>query len=75
MITIKKAGADGISPKPGTWNRFKVPGGHSILMCCPNGHIGSLDDHDIATDGEVSPSVQCPDESCDFHDMVRLESW
>lgn len=55
---------------PGTWRHSDVP--DNILIKCPNGHIGVLD-HDIADDGTVTPSAQCP--SCEWHEMVRLEDW
>lgn len=61
--------------KPGTWNRWKVPSGHSILFCDTNGHIGSLDDHQIKADGTVDPSVWCPDPNCNFHEWIILQNW
>ena len=42
---------------------------------CSNGHIGSLRDHDISTQGEVTPSVQCPRPKCGFHETVVLVGW
>lgn len=41
------------------------------MVKCPNGHIGVLD-HDVDGQGNVTPSVQCPQEGCTFHEMVRL---
>ncbi len=71
--------------RPGTWaggRKFRVPGPlgegqRTALFCCPNGHIGTLSDHDIAADGIVSPSVVCPgrENGCAFHDWIKLEGW
>ena len=38
----------------------------SIWMVCSNGHPAILD-HEIESNGEVSPSVVCPEDGCDFH--------
>lgn len=52
-----------------------------VLFCCPFGHLGTLDDHVVLTDGTVmgppgeSGSVQCPEPGCTFHETVRLVSW
>lgn len=60
---------------PGTWKGLKTIKGRSASFTCPNGHIGTLSDHDIAEDGSVSPSVVCPYENCGFHEFIRLEGW
>ena len=44
-------------------------------MQCPDGHPGALSDHQIAADGTVTPSVVCPEETCEFHQMIRLVGW
>lgn len=41
---------------------------------CPEGHIGSLDDHQIGENGEVSPSFVCP-QDCAFHEWITLENF
>lgn len=56
----------------GTWWRSYDRG---IYFRCPNGHIGSLDKHQIYSDGDVRPSVDCPREGCDFHEHISLEDW
>jgi hypothetical protein len=62
--------------KPGTWKGGVAQGEkQTALVCCPNGHIASLTDHDIKDDGAVSPSVVCPHEGCDFHEFIKLEGW
>lgn len=53
----------------------KADGTRTALLKCSNGHIGSLSNHDIADDGRVTPSVVCPVEECEFHEMVRLIGW
>jgi hypothetical protein len=44
-------------------------------MTCPNGHGLTLRGHSIASNGDVAPSVVCPDRGCAFHAFVRLERW
>lgn len=47
----------------------------SATLWCPQGHMGSLEGHDIAPDGTVTPSVVCPEKACDWHKYVRLLGW
>lgn len=72
--------------KPGTWNVIceavpqtkgeDTPGKViSATLRCRNGHYGSLEDHEIADNGEVYPSVDCPVSGCDFHENVILDGW
>ncbi len=56
--------------------------GPTALVKCSNGHIASLTDHTIRPDGvvesqlgEVSPSLVCPNDECDWHENVRLLDW
>lgn len=59
---------------PGTWQLVKTKNEPSASFVCPDcGFFGSLLDHQIAEDGTVSPSVDCPD--CSFHEHIRLEGW
>lgn len=44
------------------------------MLRCPRGHNHKLY-HDIAADGTVWPSVDCPTPECDFHTNVKLEGW
>lgn len=46
----------------------------NVWMVCANGHPAILD-HDITTDGEVSPSVVCPENGCSFHEWVVLDAY
>lgn len=62
--------------KPGTWKGGWMQGHKpNALVCCPNGHIASLTDHEIKADGTVWPSLVCPYDGCGFHEFVRLEGW
>lgn len=46
------------------------------LISCPGcGKLASLLKHDIADDGVVDPSMNCPNDACDFHDYVTLLDW
>jgi hypothetical protein len=55
------------------WDIYKGSG--QVDFRCPNGHIGVLDDHTIADDGAVSPSVVCPRKGCAFHENIILDGW
>ncbi len=46
-----------------------------IWVSCANGHWNWLSDHDIARDGTVTPSADCPRDGCDFHDSLKLGGW
>lgn len=61
---------------PNSWWISKLSDGRrQVITKCANGHIGSLDDHTIAADGTVSPSVVCQHEGCNFHEYIKLEDW
>jgi hypothetical protein len=71
MHTIKQHAAPGVLPAD-RWHRF----GKTAVLACPGcGRTASLLDHHIADDGKVSPSVDCPNQHCDFHKFVILEGW
>ena len=74
--------------EPNTWKPLRMAdGSRKASYVCPNGHNGTLQDHEIAVDGTVSPSVVCqgypagfrskdaPAEPCTFHDHLKLEGW
>lgn len=73
MIDVPKADLT----KPGRlgWQATFHPGGWSVDLRCPSGHIGGLGGHEIAADGKVTPSVICPHEGCGWHVSVRLMGW
>lgn len=70
MVEVPKH--TGPTDEPMTWRPF----GKNAIFICPNGHDGllSTNDHQIADDGTVSPSVVCPYD-CTFHEFVRLLEW
>ncbi len=57
------------------WWQPVIAGQKPVWIKCPNGHLGTLHDHEIAADGMVEPSVECPNDNCDFHSYVRLKDW
>lgn len=59
---------------PGTWNLWTT-GKRRILFCCPKCNQTGLLNHEIADDGTVTPSVQCPETGCGFHEMIKLVGW
>ena len=62
--------------QPGTWKGTKAADGHqTALLCCPCGHIASLSSHTIRSNGNVFPSVVCPEPGCGFHEAVYLDGW
>ena len=45
------------------------------ISCHKCGYIGLLN-HEIANDGRVTPSLKCPDKTCDLHlGPVTLAGW
>lgn len=58
-----------ISIPSSSWRTWR----HLVYVTCPGCGIEGRLDHDVAADGKVTPSLDCP--SCDFHDMARLEGW
>jgi hypothetical protein len=62
---------DGTAPAKAHW----WPWHGTAMLSCPNGHIASLRDHEIAVDGTVTPSVVCPWDGCNFHQSLRLLEW
>ena len=76
-VAIRRFAAVSADPPPMHWapchpstvRRFKAS------MTCPNGHGLTLRGHSIASNGDVSPSVVCPELGCAFHEFVRLKRW
>ena len=66
--------------EPLTWMPFtddEKPGALNAGITCGNGHHVSLHptEHEIADDGTVTPSLDCPVEGCSWHESVKLEGW
>lgn len=65
--------------QPLEYHPVKLDGKWTARMRCGNVHqddIGLLSLHTIATDGTVTPSVECAYDECDFHpNHVRLVGW
>lgn len=60
----------------GSWNYLlnKEEGIQSAsFVCLECGTFGVLEEHEIAADGTVSPSVVCP--NCSFHQHIKLDGW
>ncbi len=45
------------------------------VVTCGNGHIAGIPDHKIDAHGTISPSLQCPEDGCDWHVSARLDGW
>lgn len=70
----------GVHNRNGAWTSWRLnpegpePKRQLVLVSCPTcGQVAQLQ-HEIALDGLVSPSVQCP-ARCGFHENVRLKDW
>jgi len=47
--------------------------GSEVVVTCPGCNLKAYLDHDVAADGTVTPSLDCPE--CSFHEHVKLEGW
>ncbi len=78
-IGVIRIGYMHLMTEPMTWDRSNVAkkndGSQIVLIKCKCGWIGSLVDHDVDDEGQVSPSVICSNEDCDFHEYVILDGW
>lgn len=62
--------------EPLTWRGLQMIGGRrSASVCCANGHSCTLTAHEIASNGDVSPSLVCPIKDCTWHVHVHLAGW
>lgn len=60
----------------GTWRPVQYDGKWTARAWCPRCGISAvLDDHEIAADGSVTPSLVCPGFACDFHAFAELVGW
>lgn len=56
-------------------DHWEIRDGFSVYVTCPGCDRSMPLDHDVADDGTVRPSLDCPVPGCDFHEHVRLERW
>lgn len=54
--------------------QWRLWGGNIMARCPECGEIYLLD-HEVASDGTVTPSLECPTEGCSFHEMIKLDGW
>lgn len=62
----------------GVWRLSKLPEGRkSARVSCPScGRPAAIHEHEIASDGLITPSLDCPYADCSFHESdVRLLNW
>ncbi len=60
----------------GGWHHVILNGNPVVVAYCPKCFKeGYLDEHEIDCDGQVTPSMVCGREGCDFHDMVTLGNY
>lgn len=58
------------------WEPVRLDDKQQVRLVCPNGHAGFLSDHNIDGQGRVTPSVECPDDRCTFHESgITLEGY
>jgi hypothetical protein len=75
LLVIPRRNLSGTEGYP-CWAPCAEPDGHCDLWC-GRGHVSLLakDQHTVAADGTVSPSLVCPRKGCDWHVFGRLEGW
>ena len=73
---LKFARANGLFPQRQEWSPRKDESSKlSAVIGCPFcGSVGHLD-HEISLTGIVTPSIDCPDNDCTFHDWGFLVGW
>jgi len=76
MILIKQSPKD--DPSMNIKGRYRVITNgsfYSATVSCPScGHHNALINHEIATDGVVSPDFECSF-YCNYKDKIKLEDW
>ena len=59
----------------GGWHHVIRDGKPIVTIYCPAcGFEGDLD-HEISAQGHVMPSVVCPRDGCEFHNVIRLDNY
>jgi hypothetical protein len=50
--------------------------GWGVIRCPECGKLATLgDNHEVASDGSISPSLVCPFPPCTFHVSARFADW
>ena len=76
MIVLRKfESKDLVNMPKGFWCLLKFVAKDVIIVSCPTCGGQAQIDHEVASDGTVSPSLECPYTGCGFHDNGRLEGW
>ena len=57
------------------WKRITLDGQETARVTCPECKHEAILDHEIAADGTVTPSLDCPTDGCGFHEHVVLAGW
>jgi hypothetical protein len=71
-LTIPRTDAKGACGP--AWRPLKKGDGWTAMLVCPEGHESTLSGHQIAHNGTVSPSAECPD--CKWHVcQLSLADW
>jgi hypothetical protein len=58
---------------PDSWVAVVSDGKKTARVRCPGCKKWLLLNHEIAANGEIAPSLDCP--LCDFHAYGRLDGW
>lgn len=58
-------------------DRWRITKGQPprIVAKCPGCGIEGELDHAVDAQGVVTPSLECQNGPCNFHEMVRLDGW
>ena len=57
------------------WTIVKLDGEPAIHVICPGCGVNGLLNHVVHANGKVHPSLECPDDLCNFHDHVILDGF
>ncbi len=71
MISIKHEK----SVIPLTWFMVKRDNIEIPKIVCKCGETGVINNHEIASDGTITPSFFHDTTECGFHDMIKLEDY
>ena len=77
MIELHRDTSPGPVPGSGTWKRAVVDDEPTANVGCPRCSFRAplAGTHVIDKNGAVEPSLQCGNEACGFHEVIRLVGW